>query len=130
NECHSPFIDPGATASDLCAGSLAVTTNGTVNTATPGTYTITYSATDNSANTASLARTVYVVDTTPPTIACSTNINVFSTSVNGEAVNFTVTGSDLCSGSATVVCIPASGSVFPVGTTTVNCTATDASGNS
>jgi len=29
----------------------------------------------------------------------------------------------------TVVCTPASGSVFPIGNTAVNCTATDASGN-
>jgi len=33
------------------------------------------------------------------------------------------------SGNANVVCTPPSGSSFPVGTTTVTCTATDASGN-
>ena len=27
NECHAAFVDPGATASDACAGSLGVTTN-------------------------------------------------------------------------------------------------------
>src|SRR6185503_12292687 len=42
--------------------------------------------------------------------------------------NFTTTASDNCPG-VTVVCTPASGSCFPVGTTTVTCTATDASGN-
>src|SRR5439155_22122531 len=31
NECHAAFVDPGATASDLCAGSRPVTTNSTVN---------------------------------------------------------------------------------------------------
>src|SRR4030095_3657494 len=38
------------------------------------------------------------------------------------------TTSDNCSVSS-VVCSPASGSIFPVGTTTVTCTATDSSGN-
>ena len=39
------------------------------------------------------------------------------------------TATDNCDPSPTVVCAPASGSVFPVGTTTVTCTATDACGN-
>jgi len=43
-------------------------------------------------------------------------------------VNFNVTATDN-SGSATVTCSPASGSNFPKGTTTVNCSAIDASGN-
>src|SRR3989442_11342142 len=44
NECHSAFVDPGATASYLCAGVVAVTTNGPVNTNVTGSYTITYKA--------------------------------------------------------------------------------------
>ena len=44
NECHAAFVDPGATASDTCAGSLAVTTNSTVNPNAVGVYTINYSA--------------------------------------------------------------------------------------
>jgi hypothetical protein len=43
-------------------------------------------------------------------------------------VNFTTTASDNCPGVA-VVCNPASGSCFPLGVTTVTCTATDAVGN-
>jgi predicted extracellular nuclease len=75
--------------------------------------------------------TVTVNDTQAPTIACPSNITVNENPVGsgGAQVNFTTpTPSDNCSG-ATTVCSPASGSVFPVGTTTVNCTATDASGN-
>ena len=37
-----------ATASDACAGNVAVTTNNTVNPNLPGTYTIKYVATDPS----------------------------------------------------------------------------------
>src|SRR5512142_396775 len=44
-------------------------------------------------------------------------------------VDYVVTGGDNC-GSPTVVCDPASGSIFAKGTKTVNCTATDGSQNS
>ena len=54
---------PGATASDTCAGSLAVTTNSTVNANAVGVYTNQYTATDPSGNSATNTRTVYVVDT-------------------------------------------------------------------
>ena len=44
------------------------------------------------------------------------------------SVNYTIMARDNCPG-ATFSCIPASGSLLPVGTTTVTCTATDTSGN-
>src|SRR5439155_19038612 len=46
------------------------------------------------------------------------------------AVNFTASASDNCDNSAVLVCIPASGSSFPVGLSVVTCRATDSSGNS
>ena len=71
--------------------------------------------------------TVTVNDTQPPTIACPSNITVFD--VACQNVSYTTpTPGDNCPG-ATVTCAPASGSCFPVGTTTVTCTATDASNN-
>ncbi len=48
-ECHSSFTDPGAIATDTCAGSFAASASGTVDVNTPGTYALTYSATDPSA---------------------------------------------------------------------------------
>ena len=39
------------------------------------------------------------------------------------------TASDIVDGTVTVNCAPASGSTFPIATTTVNCTATDGPGN-
>jgi HYR domain-containing protein len=76
--------------------------------------------------------TVTVNDTQPPTITCPANIVVAAAATcppaGSRTVNYTVTASDNCPG-VTVVCTPPSGSVFPVGTTTVNCTATDAHGN-
>jgi len=68
-ECHTSFIDPGATANDQCSGSFAATPSGTVNVNVPGTYTIIYNATDLSGNPAPpVSRTVNVVDTTAPVI--------------------------------------------------------------
>lgn len=76
--------------------------------------------------------TVTVLDTQPPVITCPANIFVAAASAcppaTSRTVNFTVPASDNCPG-VTVVCTPASGSVFPVGTTTVTCIATDAAGN-
>jgi hypothetical protein len=68
-ECHTSFTDPGATATDSCAGTFAAGATGTVDVNVPGTYTITYTATDPSGNPAvPVARTVNVVDTTAPII--------------------------------------------------------------
>jgi hypothetical protein len=94
-----------------------------------GNHTVDVTVTDIHGNSASASFTVAVHDVTPPTITCSTNISVFTTNTDGTAVSFTTTASDLCSGTLTPVCTPASGSTFPIGNTTVNCLATDASGN-
>jgi streptogramin lyase len=68
-ECHTGFIDPGASASDTCAGDLtgAISVSGSVDPNTPGSYVLTYSVSDGS-HTASVMRTVNVVDTTAPVI--------------------------------------------------------------
>jgi len=74
--------------------------------------------------------TVTVQDTQPPSITCPANITV-SNDPNqcGAVVTYPDPApSDNCPG-ATVACSPASGSFFPVGTTTVSCTTTDVRGN-
>jgi hypothetical protein len=66
----TPFTDPGATASDTCAGSLPVTTNGSVNVNVGGTNYLTYTATDPSGNSATNTRTVIILPTNgPPAIS-------------------------------------------------------------
>jgi hypothetical protein len=74
--------------------------------------------------------TVTVNDTQPPVITCSCNLTAVTPTPGDPCVvvNFTTTATDNCPG-VTVVCNPPSGSCFPVGVTTVTCTATDASGN-
>jgi surface protein with Ig-like domain/HYR domain-containing protein len=132
-ECHTTFSDPGATATDGCTGSVSVTPSGSVDVNVPGTYTITYSATDG-VNSTTATRTVNVVDTTGPDINCPANIVVTlppNSMATSTVVNYpAVTATDSCSSSVTVNSSPASGSVFPVGTTTVNATASDGSNSS
>lgn len=63
-------------------------------------------------------------DSTPP------DQTVEATGPAGAIVTFTVpTATDNIDGVVPVTCVPGSGSTFPVGTTTVDCTATDSAGN-
>lgn len=74
---------------------------------------------------------VTVTDKTPPALPQPPNVTASTTDPAGTAVNWApVTATDTVDGSITAVCSPASGSTFPVGTTTVTCTATDSHGNS
>src|SRR5881628_1429513 len=70
-ECYSVFADPGATASDLCAGDLtsAIQVTGSVDANTVASYTLSYSVSDGHGNNASASRTVNVVDTTAPVLS-------------------------------------------------------------
>jgi HYR domain len=72
---------------------------------------------------------VTVNDTQPPAIACPANIVKEPTCPAGAKATYAPVVSDNCPGVG-FVCSPASGSTFPIGTTTVTCTATDTSGNS
>lgn len=68
-ECHTSFVDPGATANDSCAGNLTseIVVSGNVNPNVVGTYVLTYSVTSGGL-TGSASRVVKVIDTTPPVI--------------------------------------------------------------
>jgi len=93
-----------------------------------GTTTVTAVAL-NGAGTATCSFKVTVNDTAKPVINCPANISVFNDpGVCGAVVRFTPTATDNCPG-VVVSSSPASGSLFPVGTSTVTVTATDAAGN-
>jgi hypothetical protein len=68
-------------------------------------------------------------DTVAPTLHVPTAISVPATDSRGARVTFSATATDATDTSPSVTCTPPSGSVFPVGTTTVTCTATDSAGN-
>ena len=69
------------------------------------------------------------MDTTPPVLSLPADIVVDATRPAGAAVTYTVTATDTVDPSPTVACSPASADVFAIGTTTVNCLATDEAGN-
>ncbi len=67
--------------------------------------------------------------TTPPTITVPGPITVDATGPTGAVVTYTVTAHDDLDGDRTVTCTPPAGRVFPIGGTSVACTATDAGDN-
>jgi choice-of-anchor A domain-containing protein len=102
-ECGSgSYVDPGATATDACAGTLPAVPTTTPNRNVPGSYSVRYTATDPSGNvgTSSSSRTVTVSDTLPPTLtlngAASATLQCGATYTDLGA-----TASDACAGNLT-----------------------------
>jgi large repetitive protein len=123
-------VDYEATATDLVDGTVTVTcTPASGSTFKLGETTVNCSATDAAENEATGSFTVTVRDTTAPTLQLPSNIAQKATGPGGAAITYTATASDLVDNAPTVTCTPASGSEFKLGTTTVSCSATDASGN-
>lgn len=131
NLCGAFVSWTAPTATDDCASPMLTSTHFPGQLFPLGVTTVTYTATDAVGNTATCAFDVTVVDDVLPTITgCPGNINtVNDPNQCGAIVNWTVpTVSDNCVG----VSLTASnnpGDFFPVGTTTVTYTATDANGN-
>lgn len=76
-----------------------------------------------------IGRIELAADESPPLLTVPTDITVDATSPSGAPVDFTVTATDDVDPNPTVTCTPASGSPFPIGNTTVTCTATDKAAN-
>ena len=93
-----------------------------------GTTAVTVTATDASGNSSTSSFNVTVADTTAPVLTVPANQTAEATSAAGAPVTFAASATDAVG--ATVAYSKAPGSVFPVGTTTVTVTATDAAGNS
>jgi hypothetical protein len=68
-------------------------------------------------------------DTTPPVLTLPANITTPATSAAGAVVNYAASALDAVDGPVAVTCVPPSGATFPIGTVTVNCSATDAATN-
>ena len=118
------------TATDLVSGSVATTNTPASGSVFPlGTTTVTTSASDTGGNVANQTFTVTVVDTTAPVITVPADLTIEATSSSGAVATFTTSATDLVSGGVTTSNTPGSGSVFPVGTTTVTTSASDAAGN-
>ena len=85
---------------------------------------------DASGNAAAAELTITVRDTTAPILLVPGNISDSADSAAGRIVDYSVSASDAVTAVPTITCSPASGSMFALGTTTVNCQASDDAGNS
>jgi sugar lactone lactonase YvrE len=142
----------GATTAVNLDGSASTAGSGTINSyswaegATPlgtgamltvnlptGIHTITLTVTDTGGGSDTDDVVVTVQDTLAPEITCPADVVVtlpMNSNATSMVVNYAdVTATDSCSSSVTVNSTPASGSVFSVGTTTVNATANDGNGH-
>ncbi len=132
NLCSAVVAYPVPVVSDNCPGVGTPVCNAASGSTFPkGTTTVTCGVGDASGNQSSCSFTVTVNDTQQPSITCPPNITAKTPQAGNPCVvvNYaTPVATDNCP-SPTVVCTPPSGSCFPLGTTTVTCTATDTSGN-
>ena len=68
-------------------------------------------------------------DANPPVVSVPADITEEATSGAGADVSFSTSAEDDVDGPISASCTPLSGSTFPLGDTTVNCTVTDQAGN-
>ncbi|MFK7756687.1 MAG: FG-GAP-like repeat-containing protein, partial [Flavobacteriales bacterium] len=123
------------TTTDNCAGTITGTTSNPLTYSAQGTHTITWTFNDGNGNSTTANQTVTINDTNNPTISCPSNVTI-NANAAGCRGNVTVpvpTVNDNCS--ATTLTNSFNGSAnasgnYPIGTTTVNWTVTDAAGNS
>ena len=94
-----------------------------------GTSTFTVQATAANACTGTADFAITIRDTRAPSLTLPGDLTATATSPSGAAVTYTASASDLVDGARAVSCSPASGSTFPIGTTQVNCSTSDAHGN-
>lgn len=109
-ECHTEYVDAGATASDNVDGDISgnIQTTNTVDVNVVGAYSVTYNVSDLAGNAATpVVRTVNVVDTTAPEIALIGS-GTATVQCGSGYVDAGATASDTCAGA--LVPIP-SGSV-------------------
>ena len=125
-----------ATATDNCDQVTVSATDGAVSVnGCQNSQTRTFTSTDACGNTSSETRTIsWKVDTEAPVVTCNSGSGDITVCV-GDAgnISFVSTATDNCDGTVPVTCVRSDGltleDAYPVGTTTVTCTATDECGN-
>jgi hypothetical protein len=123
-------VDFAVSATDLVDGALTPSCSWQSGSTFPvGSTTVDCSVSDAHNNSSSASFVVVVTDTTAPTLTVPGPITVDATSPAGAVVMYTATASDLVDGALAPSCSSPSGATFPIGTTTVSCTATDSHGN-
>ena len=128
-EINTPYVDPGASATDVEDGTVAVSNDAAtaVHMDTLGEYTVTYTAEDSQNNIVHASRIVRVVDTTAPVIT----LNGSSTMVVNQDAVFTDPGATVTDNSGEMLDVNVTGTVDTavVGNYTLTYTAEDSSGN-
>lgn len=96
-----------------------------------GSRTASCSYTDAGGLSGTASATYSIVDTTAPALSSVSDLALDAVDASGAPGSYTApTATDAVDGSRPVTCAPASGSTFPIGTTTVTCSASDLSGHS
>lgn len=117
------------TATDNCGNTTIVSNPASGSLFATGTTQVRVIASDAAGNADTCFFNVTVNDTEAPVATChgDTTVNV-GVGVTSAVVTFSSSVTDNCEG-ATIVCIPASGSTFNLGSTLVTCVGTDLAGN-
>jgi hypothetical protein len=118
------------TATDVVDGDRPVTCSHSPGFFALGTTEVSCTSSDRHTNSSSVTFHITVVDTTDPTLTLPGPMTVHATGPGGVGVAYVATAADVVSGAVAVSCDPLPGSTFPLGMTSVNCEATDGSGNS
>ncbi|WP_224241530.1 immunoglobulin-like domain-containing protein [Hyalangium gracile] len=132
-ECKvDTFTDPGATASDLCAGNRtsSIEVTGAVDTNVPGAYPLLYRVADGHGNSSEKVRDVKVVDTRKPTITLEGAAAPVMECSREAFVALGATATDLCAGDITHrITISGTQNIVAPGTYPITYNVTDPSGN-
>lgn len=121
----STSVSGSLTMPQLDAGSYSVELAGA-----PGTIVTAPGPFDLFCDDAKTVEFVLRGDVTPPTLVVPQDAVIEAVNADGAPFSYAVLASDAQDPNVEVVCTHASGSLFPLGATTVSCTATDDSQNS
>jgi HYR domain len=95
-----------------------------------GVTTVTFFAVDRAGNVEVAKENVARLDRVAPSILVPNDMTVRATSPAGAIVTYpSPTVTDAISGVSSSTCLPGSGTIFPIGTSRVTCSATDQAGN-
>lgn len=118
------------TADDLVNGPVPVACSPGPGVFALGRTSVACSAADVAGNTVGATFEVEVVDTTPPSLPPLAALVEEATGPTGAVVTWgALAAQDTVDGSVAISCSPSAGAAFPLGTTTVGCSASDARGN-
>ncbi|MFD2540886.1 HYR domain-containing protein [Lacinutrix gracilariae] len=123
------------TATDNCGGTVIITNDASLPITAQGTTIVTWTYDDGNGNTSTQTQNIIIDDVTAPTFnSCPSNLSRNNDiGACGAIVNYTIpTATDSCGTTVvtqTDVTGLTSGSLFPIGTTTIEYTADDGNGN-